>query len=114
MTTKNYPKRINFGLFCIILFFGITALMVIPDFQSLEKRGSNESYFEGKAIHDRLINYRPDFWKISPGDGKISNFENIIIALLTIWGIMRLIDILGLFVDWDKEKNLACFFNRLD
>ena len=70
--------------------------MLISDYMRLpHKNPDNTPYMIRNDLRDRLGLNRvySDFWVFNPFDGKITNIENIVIWVLTLWGFLRLIDL---------------------
>lgn len=100
MGFENIEDSINFCLLTIIILFGVSMLILIPNYMNIPVRWSvdflenNPDYVQGFDYSYYYEENNPDFWRIDLGaDRKITEIENIIILIPMFWGFLRLIDL---------------------
>ncbi len=86
MDFKDESNHFAFILFTIIIFFGVATFLLIPNYMSLPKVSEDHNYIYGVDNHKYPFKEdTSDFFVISFNDNKITNIENIIILLVTIF-----------------------------
>ena len=110
MISNLYYKKIRFCLICIILLFGVSAWIITPEYVTIPRRDHNPYWFAGEDVFKARINYNPYFWEFSIGNKRLSNLENMIVFLFMLWGFMRMIDIMRLFIRDDKLNRWRYFW----
>lgn len=95
----NIDHRLNFCMGCILFFWGFTTYYLMLEIPYIPLREQSFIY-----IRDMSWLYEDPsmFWVMCPGDGIITNIENVFIWVFYLWGFMRLLDFFRL-VDL-KEK----------
>lgn len=104
MGFKKIENSINFCLFCLIVFFGVSQLLLISNYVNIPKRGGDPNYIYGFNFETYYTREYPDFWRIDLGtDHKITNIENIIIWIFMFWGFLRVIDLERILERYKKD-----------
>jgi len=69
--------------------------MLVGDYLNLPHKHEIVNYSPTvEFFNAKYVNVYPDYWKISVGDGKITQIEHIIIFIFMLWGFLRIIDLL--------------------
>ena len=101
MKIEDKELHLALKLFIIILLFGISQTIFILNYFDVPKISENRDYIFGSENIQPV--YKEFIWDIDFNDKIISNFENIVIWIFTLWGFMRLIDLMVFLEKYKKD-----------
>lgn len=102
MEFKDPDNHFAFILITTMLFLGIATYLLMFNYFDVPKISNDHTFIFGIDNYD--YPFKQDFnWNVSFNDRVISNFENIIIWIFFLWGLLRLIDLFRFLVNYKKE-----------
>ena len=124
-----FTGRMTFALLCILILWGMSAVILVVDVASLP--------MVGRYYPIEFLETHPEFWEtlnissqhypsvVAPeddgrglefnlGNHYVSRFENTLMYLGWIFGMMRFADLMLLFRRRDRELSFAFWFEHFD
>ena len=101
-----------FCILCLFIFLLIPTFIIYTERCNYTPHAEDSDYYVGKNLVDSRLSVKKDFWKWELGDGMISNIENIVIGVFTLWGFLRLFDLFKIMRRIDQRDRWLYFWNR--
>ena len=102
-----------FCIICLFFFFLLPTFMIYSERCNYIPHAEDQSYYVGKTLVDSRLGNK-NFWDFNIYNGHISNIENIVIGVFTLWGIMRLVDLFKIMYLIDQRDKWSRFWHLVE